>query len=375
MCPNDGTALMPAADERDDGKTPGMVLGHYRLTEEIGSGGAGSVWRAEHVRARTAMAIKILDPAKSSPATIERFFSDAKTVNEIGHPNIIEVEDFVVSDDDSSHVVMELLEGRNLGQVIEEEGKLDPERVVHIGAQVGNALAAVAEVGTAHRALTPDDIVLVERDGDPDFCKVRDFGVAQIHGKQDLDASADIYSLGVVLYQALTGEVPVAGNVVPPSQRIGAPVPAALESAILRSLRGNGEGFRDMREFTAALTAELESEQAPAAAAELPIDAVFELESMPVAGDEALDPFSIGVDATPPPVDEAPAGVDEAPARAVGDSSEETPAPDVVEPPAPASVALEAKPRRAMRLALLGLLLLAVAGTIAMYSFTDLLDF
>ncbi len=215
--------------------------GRYRIERMIGTGGMGAVYEAEHVEIGKRMALKVLHPQYSRQADlVARFRREARAASKVGHPNIVDVTDFGTTDSGDVYFVMERLEGIDLGELLSHEGKLAPDRAVHIVAQICRALAAAHTAGIIHRDLKPENIYLCTREGTADFVKVLDFGIAkQDMGNQNsarrlttpgvamgtpeymapeqaagrpIDGRVDIYSVGVILYELLSGELPHVGN-------------------------------------------------------------------------------------------------------------------------------------------------------------------
>ncbi|HEY5950252.1 MAG TPA: protein kinase, partial [Kofleriaceae bacterium] len=116
----------------------GHVLGSYRLIRKLGEGGVGTVYEGEHIRLGRKMALKVLHPETASAETIVRFFNEARAVNQIRHPNIVDVEDFVTADTGEHYLIMELLAGEDLRSVLSRDGVLAPERVSRIGEQMAS---------------------------------------------------------------------------------------------------------------------------------------------------------------------------------------------------------------------------------------------
>ena len=272
----------------------GHVLGNYRLIRKLGEGGVGSVYEGEHVRLGRKMALKVLHPDVASAETIARFFNEARAVNEIKHPNILDVEDFVTADTGEHYLIMELLVGEDLRTVLSRDGLLSPQRVAKIGEQVASALAAIHRAGIVHRDLKPDNIFLIQQDGE-ERVKLLDFGIAKfLDEKQGLTrdgmtmgtpeymapeqiltsgkpgSQADLYSLGMMLYECLAGAPAftatttaailrghISDPVVPPSQRRGEQLPAVLESVVLKCLEKDpANRFKTAEEVIAALGAD-----------------------------------------------------------------------------------------------------------------------
>ncbi len=220
----------------------GGVLGSYRLLQEIGAGGMGRVFVAEHVRLGRRVALKVLRSEFSGNLeAVKRFFAEARAVNCISHENIIEVSDFIESRYGPSFYIMELLHGQDLRGVQEREGILSTERILRIGVQICSGLGAAHAADIVHRDLKPGNIFLIERNGQRDFVKLLDFGVAKLNANFDeaatfrstvgmvvgtpdymapeqalghpVDRRADIYATGVILYEMVAGRRPfVAGN-------------------------------------------------------------------------------------------------------------------------------------------------------------------
>ena len=217
----------------------GTLVGSYRLIEVLGEGGMGRVYVAEHVKLGRRVAIKKLrSELASSPTAVARFFSEARAVNRISHDNIVEITDFLEQPGGDNYIIMELLKGEDLAHRLQRKRILPLPRAFDIAAQTASALSAVHAAGMIHRDLKPDNIYLIERGGSPDFVKVLDFGVAKltdakargeiaVHvtaagqiigtpeymspeqaGGMAVDFRTDIYALGVILYEMITGDLP-----------------------------------------------------------------------------------------------------------------------------------------------------------------------
>ncbi|MGE5180697.1 MAG: protein kinase domain-containing protein [Acidobacteriota bacterium] len=237
-----GTLALKSQEEPSPELDVGSEIdGRYRIVELIGEGGMGKVYLAEHVEIGKRVALKVLHPSYSRmPDLVERFRREARAASKIGHPNIVDVTDSGSTADGSVYFVMEYLEGVELGSVIEREGAIDVARALRIGGQISRALAAAHREGIIHRDLKPENIYLITRGGEADVVKVLDFGIAktteaeaarerrltspgmamgtpeymapeQAAGRA-ADARTDIYSLGAIMYEMVTGVPPYSGD-------------------------------------------------------------------------------------------------------------------------------------------------------------------
>src|SRR3954454_12491526 len=145
----------------------------------------GTVYKAEHVEIGKNVAVKILRRRYSGDKQlVERFRREARAASRIGHPNIIDVTDFGTTEEGCAYFVMEQLEGIDLADVLSHERRLDPTRACQIAIQICRALEAAHAAGVIHRDLKPENIFLVARDGQADFVKVLDFGIARSLGQE-----------------------------------------------------------------------------------------------------------------------------------------------------------------------------------------------
>ena len=270
-------------------------LGQYTLEKKIGEGGMGAVFRAQHALLRRPTAVKLLHVEIENDTTIARFENEVQLTARLTHPNTITIFDYGHTPEGRFYYAMELLEGASLKDVVTVAGPQPPGRVVHILRQVAGALAEAHGVGLIHRDIKPANVILTERGGIPDFAKVVDFGLVKqldtghpgltannsllgtplymapeaIRAPDEVDGQSDLYALGAVAYFLLTGsDVFEAATIVelcslhllsapePPSSRLDAPLPAALESLVLRCLAKNKE---DRPASAAALERELET--------------------------------------------------------------------------------------------------------------------
>jgi eukaryotic-like serine/threonine-protein kinase len=203
----------------------------YAIEERVATGGMGTVFVAVDERLGRRVAIKVLkEELADDPRFVERFRREARAAGALSHPNIAGVYDF--GEDSERHfMVMEMAPGRDLAQVLREEGQLSPDRVVRIGTQIAEALGHAHSAGLVHRDIKPANVII----GEQDKVKVTDFGIARAAGDSTLTATGsvlgtahyispeqaagdkigpatDIYSLGIVLYEMLTGALPFTGD-------------------------------------------------------------------------------------------------------------------------------------------------------------------
>nr|WP_256796006.1 protein kinase [Terrabacter sp. Ter38] len=261
------------------------IAERYSLRERIAVGGMGEVHLATDDRLGRLVAVKVLAAGfADSPDFVERFRREALTAAALSHPNIAQVYDYGV-DGDSHFIVMEYAEGQDLAQVIREHGRLTPGDAVRIAEQVCAALGAAHRAGVVHRDVKPGNVI-VRSDG---TVKVTDFGIARARGQASLTdtgtvmgtaayvapeqargeattPSSDLYSLGILLFQMLTGSVPFEGDTpvaiamrhldepVPlPSSRV-ADLPANLDEVVVRATaKSPADRYADADAMAAAL--------------------------------------------------------------------------------------------------------------------------
>ncbi len=249
LCPHDGGPLI----ETGLWSEGSVVLGKYQILAKLGEGGMGSVFKALHLHFNEIRALKVMNPRlMENGAFRRRFECEAILARKLQHPNAVRVEDFDEADNGQPFIVMEYIDGQSFRKLIEAEGPLPVLRCCTILSQVASALDAAHRMGMVHRDIKPDNIMLA-KGAKRDLVKVLDFGIAklnssitrpsgpsmvdiggtapstetgttigtpeymspeQIRGKteEEVDGRSDIYSLGVVAYQALTGELPVTGD-------------------------------------------------------------------------------------------------------------------------------------------------------------------
>jgi serine/threonine-protein kinase len=272
-CLNDGTQLVPV-----DELLGKLLDGRYRIEKLLGQGGMGTVYRATHIHIDALVAVKVLNPELvSNQSAIERFRREAKAAGRIHHPNAIKVTDFGVAEDKTVYLVMELVDGESLRDLLWAGTIFDAGRAVSILTQVSSAVEAAHESGVIHRDLKPDNII-IRRKGSLEEVKVLDFGIAKLKQQEnpvagaqtltqagtiigtpaymspeqcrgrELDQRSDIYSLGIIAYEMLTGAPPFnedsATEIVarhlrdepPPLSEARPDLPPLLEQAVMRAL-------------------------------------------------------------------------------------------------------------------------------------------
>ena len=255
----------------------GMEVGEYRVLRKIGEGGMGAVYAAVHPVIGKRVAIKVLAPhIAKHPELVRRFVDEARAVNKIGHPNIVDIFSFGWLPDQRHYFAMEYLEGQNLADRM-KAGPIAVDEARRLLGQICSALEAAHQTGIVHRDLKPDNIWVAQpRHGDS-FAKLLDFGIAKLLGDGDaaphtvtgaimgtpaymapeqcrgvgVGPRADVYALGVILYEMFAGRTPFQGSFVelitqhlsdapePPSRH--APVAPALERLILACLEKDPE--------------------------------------------------------------------------------------------------------------------------------------
>ena len=219
-----------------------VVGGRYKLERVIGEGGMSAVYEGEHVHMHKPVAVKVLSPemSKSSEA-VERFHREAMAASRIDHPNVAAATDFGELEDKSFFLVLELIAGKTLRDVL-REGRFPARRTLHVARQIASALARAHSLNIVHRDLKPENVMLMSRGGDEDFVKILDFGIAKLPVKElapdatpselapltqlgmvygtpeymspeqamgkPIDARADLYSLGVIMFEMLAGVRP-----------------------------------------------------------------------------------------------------------------------------------------------------------------------
>jgi serine/threonine protein kinase len=295
-CPKDGSALSSSSE-----LLPGMVIrDKYQILQQIGSGGMATVYQVRHLAFNEIRAIKLINSQLADGDQFsKRLRSEAVIARKLQHPNAVHVDDLDRTEDGRPFIVMEYVEGQNLRTVIRQEGPLPVLRALRIAVQVTSALAAAHKLGIIHRDIKPDNIHLISQPDGSDFVKVLDFGIAkfthdlsssaprtgsglivgtpqyvspeQAMGRQtgELDGRSDLYTLGIVLYEMLTGRVPFDSDTpvgllvhhlhtapIPPDElRPDLAIPHAVSEVLMKALEKNPERrFRNADEMLNAIS-------------------------------------------------------------------------------------------------------------------------
>lgn len=277
-------------EQRASGANRTIIAERYQVEKVLGKGGMGMVYKGRHIYMNRAVAIKILHPEQSrDPAVVSRFRKEARSLCQFSHPNLVGVFDFGVMSTGEPFMVMDYCDGQSLDKILHKTGKISVKRGLNLFEQVCRALEAVHNQGIIHRDVKPSNILV----GAEDLVKLVDFGLAKSVGGlehlikltctgevvgspsymspeqctgQELDHKSDIYSLGVAMYEAFTGEMPFQADSFYEllNQHIrGTPsrdpfitnnLPRELEEVIFRCLDKNPEGrFQSARELLQAL--------------------------------------------------------------------------------------------------------------------------
>ncbi|HEY9733618.1 MAG TPA: protein kinase [Drouetiella sp.] len=291
VCPQDGTQIFAAHED--------LIASKYQFITVTGSGGMSVVYKARRHDTNEIVAIKMMHSLLMNEQAMKRFQQEAKAITSLRHPNIINVHDFGVSEHGQPYMVMDFIDGNTLADVIKEKGGLTVEESLHRFIQLCDALEHAHEVGVLHRDLKPSNIMISNRDGNFADARIVDFGIAKLLDKgneaetdignltrtgelfgsplymspeqcrgSQVDARTDIYSMGCVMYETLTGRPPLKGasmvdtfvlqmtEVPPPMSEVctDKTFPADLEAVIAKSLAKNpDERFQTMTELEYAL--------------------------------------------------------------------------------------------------------------------------
>ncbi len=295
-CPSCGFPVGTVPKKSEDKFIGTTLPAGYHIIELIGVGGMGRVYQAEQSVLGRTVAVKIIHPhLLADDNSAVRFLTEARAASQLNHPNSISVFDFGRTDDGQPYLVMELLRGKDLGIVAHEEGELPLTRIVEVLRQVLAALGQAHDLGIIHRDLKPENIILQPQRRGGDLVKVLDFGLAKLRadkipgpsvtspgivcgtpdymapeqGRGDqIDGRSDLYAVGVILFQLLTGRLPFEGEsptqvvmmhltVPAPDPRQAAPrrnIPASLAEVVKKALaKSPGDRYADAGEFSDAL--------------------------------------------------------------------------------------------------------------------------
>ena len=176
----DGRAAGRGQAPASDGGGDELFAGRYRVERQIGRGGMGSVFLATQVAVDRRVAIKVLDETSRDQTLANRFIREARVIAQLNHPSIVNLIDFGEDERGRLYLVMEYIDGESLKDLIAREAPLDPDRVVHIAAQVLEALASAHAINVIHRDLKPDNLMVSRLAGRDDYVKVLDFGIAKV---------------------------------------------------------------------------------------------------------------------------------------------------------------------------------------------------
>ena len=270
-----------------------IVGGRYKVDGVLGKGGFGTVFAAKHVTTKQDVVVKVLNAQVASDRTqVQRFFNEARMTSQLTHPNTVRVFDFGHTDTGALFIVMERLNGEEMAVLLKQEQQFAPMRVMRIACAVLRSLSEAHEIGLVHRDLKPSNIFLCEVHGEKDFVKLLDFGIAKDteadgeadltktgfalgtpkymspeQGKADkLDRRSDLYSLGVIMYEALAGQAPFSARsgmqlIVkhlqeppPPLQNKVEGLPDGLAPIVMTALQKHpGSRFYDADDMRAAI--------------------------------------------------------------------------------------------------------------------------
>ena len=401
LCPHDGTVL-----EHDRTATTqiGTVLdGKYRLDAFLSQGGMGAVYRATHVMLNKKVAVKLINPELvTSSEIVRRFQREARAATTLSHPNIVSVYDLGQTAEGTLYIAMEFVDGPSLKSVIESGGPIPPMRTLTIMRQLASALSLAHKHGIIHRDLKPHNVMLARTEDGQQVAKLVDFGIAktfdegtqltvagfspgtpqymapeQAEGRV-VDARSDLYSLGIVLYEMLTGDVPFNATSTPsvlikhikeapPPPSVKNPrvvIPPTLETITLRCLAKNpDERFQTADELGAALAHEAEALVASAASMQATL-------AVPGAPARLADAATLPMSAPPTAASTAPTAPTvkaQPPAPVMSSDTRPTAGAPPVSPALVADAAMAAAPKKgATNPVFVGVLVLMAIGAAAL---------
>jgi serine/threonine-protein kinase len=276
-----------------------LLLGRYRVIKKLGEGGMGTVYLGEHATIGKKFAVKVLSYEYAHKDDLrERFLQEARAASMISQENVVEITDFGDTPDGSVFFIMEFLQGEDLSDTLKSEGRLPWSRAKAIMLQICRALAAAHDAGIIHRDMKPENCYRIARGSNEDFIKVLDFGIAKVTSEDEgegkgltrtgmifgtpeymspeqaqgakPDHRVDVYAVGVILYELLTGEVPFSADTfmgiltkhmfevprAPSSLVPQADIPLEVENIILKAMQKDRElRFANMREMAEAIEA------------------------------------------------------------------------------------------------------------------------
>jgi serine/threonine protein kinase len=288
-----------------DSRLGGILDGKYEIIRILGAGGMGKVYEARHVRIGRRFAIKFLLPQYAAhPQILKRFENEARAAGTLVHENIAAVQDFGQAPDGSSYIVMDFLSGEDCEKLLGREGPLPVARAVKIALQVCRGLQAAHQAGIVHRDLKPANLFLTQRADRTDLVKILDFGIAKVRsdagastagtasgvalgtayymspeqarGEKTVDNRTDVYALGVILYELLSGKKPFQGDSVlqiifsilnrppPPLESLCTRLPVGLPAVVARAMRfGADERYATVEDLGEALIPFAQGQVAP----------------------------------------------------------------------------------------------------------------
>jgi len=308
ICPKDSNLLRTTSKLLE-----GMIVANkYEILGEIGSGGMGTVYRARHRVFGEVRAIKLVSSRWiDEEGYTRRLEAEAITARRLQHPNAVRVDDFDYTEDGRPFIVMEYVQGKDLRTIIHEEGQLSFSRSLDLATQTAQALKAAHQLGIIHRDIKPDNVLVVQNGNDGETVKVLDFGIAKVchdQGKgntsvsmigrpigtaeymppeqvqydpEAIDARSDLYSLGIVLYEMVTGKLPFVGEtdfsfchhqvhtapMRPEKVRPDLKIPKRLSELLIKALeKSPADRFQTSDEMIVAMSAvrqEIERKQEP----------------------------------------------------------------------------------------------------------------